>query len=55
VTDYGLFGVEIELRTESAADLGGHDAEFVLRDADETREERADEVRDLGRGPKRER
>jgi hypothetical protein len=47
VTDYDLFGVEIELRAESAANLRGYDAKLVFRDADEAWEERADEVRNL--------
>src|ERR1700730_9918108 len=55
MTDYDLFGVKIELRTEAAADLRGHHTQLVLRDANEIREQSADEVWDLGRSPERER
>src|SRR6516165_2717534 len=48
VADYRFFRVEIELRTESAADLRGYDPEFVFRDIDHAREERTHQVRNLG-------
>ena len=43
----GLFSVEIELRTEGAADFGRDDANLVLRHANHSGQQRAHEMRNL--------
>jgi hypothetical protein len=44
-----LLGVDLQLGAERAADLGGHDADAVLADAEDHRQEQAQEVRHLRR------
>ena len=51
----GFLGVEIELGPEAAAYLRRDDADFVFRHGDHAWQQRAHQVRNLGRGPKRER
>ncbi len=49
-----LLGVDVELRAEAAADVGGDDPQLRLRDARDERQGRAQDVRDLRRRPERE-
>ncbi len=50
-----LFGVHVQLRPKPAADLGGDDAQPVLRNAEHVGQVRPDEVRHLRGRPDRER
>ena len=48
-----LLGVDVELGAEAAADLGRDHPDPVLADAQQDRQEQAQEVRNLGRAPER--
>ena len=48
-----LLGVDVELRAEAAADVGGDDAQLRLGDPEDELQREAQDVRDLGRRPQR--
>jgi hypothetical protein len=51
VADQRFLGIQVQLRTEAAADFRRDDAELVFRYADHAGQQRADEMRNLGGSP----
>ena len=55
VPDQRLLGVDVQLGAEAAADLRRDDPQLVLRHREHPGQQRPDQVRNLGRGPQRQR
>ena len=51
---HGVLGVDMQLAAEAATDIAGHDADAMLRQPQDARQDGALDVGDLGRGPDRE-